>query len=284
MQSWYYDTTDLHERHEMFRTAPAPTRGTNSFLLSLGLVNIPLAVYSGVESTRVERHEYTKVDDALVAVGRAEINKVTRELIERDAIIRMATATSGELVELTDDEIADATMPKGVAEVISFVPMSKLLTAYTTERVDQVRAKTTGLKPAQAQAAEHAFALFLAGLKARKVAALVKVALRGPARYAAITADGDMLMLHPSDGIRQPKAMQTAKLNDQELNLIGQLIDSYPHDVKPLEDDTAKVLQAFVDAKATGKAPTPLAEPEIDAGTDMLAALMGSIDARKVTA
>lgn len=267
----------------MFRTADAPTKANNSFLLSLGLVNIPLAVLTGTESTKVERKEFVQVGDAWASVGRAAINKADGKLVEASDIVRQAQATNGEWVILTDDEIAEATMPKGVAEVIAFIPAAKLRDAYVTEKVDQVRAKTSGLKAAQVQAAERAFGLFLAGLKSRKVVALVKVALRGPARYAGITADGDLLWLHPSDAIRQPKPLTPVVLSDQELSLIGQLIDSYPKAVKPLLDESAVAVQAYVDAKAGngGNVVTDLPEPELVAGGDMLAALHASIDAQK---
>lgn len=266
----------------MFRNAPAPIKGNNSFLLSLGLVNIPLAVLTGVESTRVARQEFVVGTDH--AVGRTAFDKTTGLNIDQASIVRMAATSTGEFVELTDEEIEAATMPKGVAEVVSFVPVSKLHNAYVTEKVDQVRAKTSGLKAAQAQAAERAFGLFLAGLKARKVVALIKVALRGPARYAAITADGDMLLLFPSDAIRQPKPLAACKATAQELSLMGQLIDSYPQGTPVINDETAAAVQAFVDSKATGKAQTLAAPNMIGADDDLFGALTASIVAKQVTA
>lgn len=280
----------------MFRTAPAPTKANNSFLLSLGMVNIPLAILSGTESTRVERKEFVKGDPnhpvGRTAYDKAELETSRRtdphgsiKLVEQADIVRMAESSDGKWVILTDDEIAEVTMPKGVAEVTAFVPANKVATNYVTVKVDQVRARTTNMNKAQCGAAERAFALFLAGLKSRKVSALIQLALRGPAQWAVITSEGDLLWLHPADGVRQPKPMTPAVLQDRELDLMGQLIDSYPKATPVITDDTAAAVQAFVDAKAAadGVAPTVSAPAEAVFG-DLFAALSASIDAKKAGA
>jgi non-homologous end joining protein Ku len=264
----------------MFRTAPAPTRANSSFMLSLGLVNIPLSILTGMEATKVARNEFVDGDTDR-PIGRQPYDKVTGQAVDQSVIVRMAQATNGAYVILTDDEIAQATMPKGVADVVAFVPVKDVRTAYVTEKVDQVRARTSGLKGAQIVAAERAFGLFLAGLKARKVVALIKVALRGPARFAAITPDGDLLMLHPVDAIRQPKELPAHQYSEKELGLMNQLIESYPQGTPMITDDTASAIQAYIDIKATGAGPAPLAEPNLDGADDLFASLMASVDARK---
>jgi non-homologous end joining protein Ku len=268
----------------MFRTAPAPTKANNSFLLSLGMVNIPLAVLSGHESTRVERKEFFQ-GDVDKPIGRQAFNKADGTAVEPADVTRMALSSTGAWVLLSDDEIAEATMPKGVAEVVAFVPVNKIAANYVTSKVDQVRARTTGLNKPQAGAAEHAYGLFLAGLRARKVAALVQVALRGPAQYALITADGDLQWVYPADGIRQPKPMNPVVLQDRELDLMGQLIDSYPKGAPVITDTTAEAVQAFVDAKAALNGATPtVTEPAEAVQSDLFAALTASIEAKKAGA
>lgn len=264
----------------MFRTALAPTRANISFTLSLGLVNLPLSILTGMEDTKVARSEFVD-GDTDHPVGRQPYDKTTGTVVDASVIVRMAQATNGAYVVLTDDEVVQATMPKGVAEVVAFVAMKDVKSAYLTEKVDQVRARTSGLKGAQIVAAERAFGLFLAGLKARKVVALIQVALRGPARYAAITPDGDLLMLHPVDAIRKPKEMGSHVYSDKELDLMNQLIASYPQGTPMITDNTAAAVQAYVDIKATGNGPAPLAAPNLDGADDLFASLMASVDARK---
>ena len=119
--------------------APAPSRATTSITLSFGLVNIPLSVYTGTESTRVARKEFFN-GDATIEVGRAAIRKDTGEVIEPTDVVRMALAENGAWVPLTDDEIAACTSPRGLAEIVSFVKI-KDAGKYLVEDVKQVRPK-----------------------------------------------------------------------------------------------------------------------------------------------
>lgn len=268
----------------MFRTANAPTRSHSSFTVSLGLVQIPLSVMTSMEDTTVKRSEFTTVDGELHPVGRTAYDKVTGEVMT-DVPVRYAQdPTSGTWVILTDDEIAECTMPKGVAEVVTFVPLAKLHQAYLTTGVAQVRAKTSGMKGAQADHAKRAFGLFLAGLRERKVAALVKVALRGPAKFAAITPDGDLLWLQPADGIRQPAPMDPVKFSKEETALMGSLIDTLGIGTPELTDDTAAKVLAFVTAKAAAGGVAPVTDTPAPAQhDDLFAALSASIDAAKAS-
>ena len=187
---------------------------------------------------------------------------------------------TGQWVTLSNEEIANCTMPKGVAEILAFVPLDKLHKAYLTTGLAQVRAKTSGMKAAQSSVANKSFALFLAGMKQRKVAALIKVSMRGPARFAAITPDGDMLYLQPSDGIRQAKAMDMGMVNPTELDLVGQLIDTIGKGTPELVDDTAAKVREYVAVRAQGmEIGYPVSEPSVD--IDLFASLSASISAAK---
>jgi non-homologous end joining protein Ku len=261
----------------MFRSASEPTRSNNSFVLAFGLINVPLAVYTGTEETRVARQEFVN-GDVDRPVGRAAIDKTSGKIVESSSIVRMATATSGALVPLGDDEIAACTMPKGVAEVVAFVPLDELFQAYLTENVAQVRAK--GDKPAIKAANETAFAVLLAGMAEKGVAALVKVSLRGPARYAAITPEGDLYTLYSADQVREPRDLPKVKVQPEHVLLACNLIETIGVHTPCVTDDTAAAVQEYVNNKAVGVAPVtaPLSEPNI---TDLMGQLSASIDAAK---
>ena len=96
--------------------APAH-RASNTFTLAWGLVTIPLSVYTGTEETRVARKEFRN-GDTNVPVGRMPRSCVTPtatpSVIDTAEVTRMAQASNGTWVELTDDEIADCTSPKGL--------------------------------------------------------------------------------------------------------------------------------------------------------------------------
>ncbi|NBZ97025.1 MAG: hypothetical protein EBR40_11490, partial [Proteobacteria bacterium] len=107
----------------MFRTAPAPTRASNSFSIAFGLLNIPVSVYTGTEETAVKRSEFVAINGEQHPVGRCSYDKVTGEVIGDDSpysVVRHAyDAATDTWVPLYDHEIEQCTMPKKVAEVIT---------------------------------------------------------------------------------------------------------------------------------------------------------------------
>lgn len=257
--------------------APAPQRATNTITLSVGLLAVPLSVYSGTESTRVARKEFIEVDGTYVSVGRSPVRKDDGTVIESDQVVRMAESSDGKLVTLTDDEIADCTSPKGLAEVEAFIPI-KSMSTYLAEGVLQVRPKR--IKGVANPAIEKAFAVLLAGMAKRKVCALVKVAMRGPARYALLTSDGDLILVHTADAVRERIPMVTISYSKAEVDMVAALIDAIGIDIPTITDDTAEAVRAFVEAKAKGiEAPAKPTTPAIP--NDIMATLSASIDAAK---
>lgn len=263
--------------------AEMPTRATTSFTLAWGLVSIPVSAFTGTEETRIKRSEYVTLPPdgsgipTMIAVGRSPIRKDTGEVIDTADVARYAQADNGEWVLLTDDEIAACTSPKGVAEIVSFVPV-KNVGQYLAEGQYQVRAKSS--KGKVEPAADRAFALLTQAMKARKVVALVKVAMRGPARFALLDADGTLTLVYTADAIRQARpGASDYKFDKRELDLAGSLIDAVGVDTPTIVDDTAPVVQAFVNSKSTGKVTTPVEAPLPT--VDLAAALNASIDAAK---
>ena len=262
---------------DILALAPAPVRATTSITLSFGLLNIPLSVYTGTEATRVERKEFFEGDTS-VPVGRAPVRKDTGEVIEQSSVTRMAQAESGAWVPLSDDEIAACTSPRGLAEVVAFVK-DKDVPKYLTEDVKQVRPKAD--KGKVNPAADRAFALLLTTMRQSKVHALVKVAMRGPARFALLDAKGNLFMIYTADAIRETTVPHgDYKFDSAELNLAKMLVETLGTSAPELVDDTAPMVQAYVNDKAKGVTPPPPSVPA-NAGFDLVSQLQASIDAAK---
>jgi non-homologous end joining protein Ku len=261
-------------------TAPAPSRQTTSFTLSWGVVNIPMSVYTGTEATRVTRKEFITTEaGALVEVGRSPIRKDTGEVIDTAEVGRYAQAVNGEWVLLTDEEIATCTSPKGVAEIVTFVPTDEVA-QYLSEGQVQVRPKTS--KGKVDPSADRAFALLCLAMDSSEVVALVKVALRGPARYGLLDSTGTFTLIYTADAIRQPVSEPhgTYEFSTQELTLASTLIDAVGVDTPVLSDDTAPVVQEFVNAKSTGVV-APVIAPAVASGQDLRSQLQASVAATK---
>ena len=258
--------------------APAPSRATTSFTLSWGLLNIPVSAYTGVEETRVKRSEFLETPTGDVPVGRSPIRKDTGEVIDSADVVRKALATNGAWVTLTDDEVADCTaVEPGVGEVITFVPV-KSTGNYLAETQYQVRPKRD--KGKVNPSAAKAFTLLRQAMKARKVVALVKVSLRGPARYGLLDADGTFTLVRTADSVRMSMDMPESPVSKDELTLALTLIDAVGTDAPVLTDETAPAVQAFVAAKSAGMKPRVAVERPAIAG-DLMGALEASIAASK---
>lgn len=258
------------------RTAPAPTRATSSVVLSAGLINIPLSVYTSVESTSVTRKEFF-AGNPDISVGRVPIRRDNDTVIDTADITRMAQAEDGTWVILTDEEIVAAAGLTGGCEVVTFVPV-KDAGQYLTDGLYQVRPKNDKKGGAAATAA---FNLLLAGMAHRKVHALVKFALRGAPRHALLTATGDLLLIATADAIRAELPMPAVKPSKAELDMVVSLIDAIGIETPVVTDDTSLHVRAYVSAKArkggAKSAPTaPAAAPVIDLAERLQASIVAA--------
>lgn len=258
--------------------ATAPSRATTSLTLSFGVINIPVSVYTGTEETRVARKEFLFGSEATIEVGRSPIRKDNGEVIHQSDVVRMAQAENGAWVALSDEEIAQCTMPRGVAEFVSFVP-NRQVGKYLVEDVKQIRPKREKGKPNYA--AERAFGLLLTAMKEAKVVALVKLAMRGPARFGLLDSEGNLFLVYTADAVRKPIEFAHSAYSEAELNLAKMLIETVGIGAPTITDDTAPAVQAFVNAKAVGvEAPAPVVH-DVDPSANLLDSLMASIEAAK---
>lgn len=264
--------------------APAPTRSTFSTTISFGLVNIPVSIYTGSEETRVTRSEYVEAaDGAFDEVGRQPYNKRTGEVVEYDSIVKKAQASDGTLVDLTDAEIDAVTVDRpGIASIEALVPLSALGSWLVPTKLYQVRGAGKGAAKA---GAEYALGLLLDRLRNRGEGALVKVAMRGGsgARFAVLTPDGDLHVVHYSDAIRERRDLFVGNYSPAEAEAADSLLDSIGTSVPDLSDARSAAVAAYVDAKAAGQVEGEAQATEAPATQvgGLLEALQASIEASK---
>ena len=258
--------------------APSPTRATTTVTLSWGMVVIPLSVYTGTEQTRVARKEFLLDGTNLIPVGRSAIRQDTGDVIASDLVVRMAQADNGAWVALNDDEIAACTTDRGLAEVVSFVKANKI-GGYLVEDYKVVTPKRE--KGKINPAVDRAFALLCTAMKDAKVVALIKVAMRGPARYGLLDCEGNLYLIHSADQVRGNLGGPTEYVfTDQERSLAQDLIEAVGIDTPVLIDTTAPAVREYVNVKATGVTPQVAAAPA-PTGIDIMSQLQASIAAAK---
>lgn len=260
----------------IIRTAPAPIKSMSSVTLSAGLINIPLAVYTAVEATGISRKEFLNGNPD-IPIGRVAIRKDNDEVVSSADVIRMAESDNGTWVTLTDDEIAGCVGAPGGCEVVSFVPV-KDAGLYLTDGLYQVRPKNDKRGGAASAAA---FSLLLAGMAARKVHALVRIAMRGTPRYGLLTTDGDLLMIATADSVREALPLPDHKPSKAEVTMVCSLIDAIGIETPTVVDDASAKVREFVNSKAGGKVTTIKAAAPVSPPIDLTEMLSASIEAAK---
>lgn len=259
----------------IIRTAPAPTRATSTVVLSAGLINIPLGVYTATESTAVHRREFYR-GDPTISVGRVAVRRDTDAVIDTTDVTRMAEADDGTWVVLDDVEVSEAVGLSGGCEVVTFVP-TKDVDHYLVEGLYQVRVKND---KKGGTAAVQAFSLLIAGMRQRKVNALVRFAVRGTPRYGLLTVEGDLLLIATADAVREPLPLLWMKHTKAEVDMVCSLIDAIGIDTPTVLDDITPKLRQYINTKASksGVKTAPATAPAKPVLVDIAALLNASID------
>ena len=251
-------------------------RGTISF----GLVTIPVRLYVATESKNVPSHQIHVSDGGRVQYKR--VCSIDGAEVPYEEIGRGYESATGELVVLSDVDLA--TLPAKTSrsiEIISFLPMDAV-DPISFDRSYYVEPEPQGAK---------AYRLMRDALRKLGRVAVAKVKLRDREIIGVLRVHADVLvlatMLWP-DEVRKPQFPFLADGDEwvtptQELAMAEALIDSLSDeqlDPARYRDVHRETLTALIDAKATGRTPTPSAGSDA-APPDLLSALRASIEAAK---
>ena len=242
--------------YEFHTAAEEPSRSSGKMTIGWGMVSIPVSLYTGTEETRGYRKEFVEGDPTR-PVGRLFTDKTTGDPIDYASITKMAEKSDGSFVPLTDDEIDSLSMPKGLAEIISFVKI-KEAGRYLPKNLVQVRPPAEKGKVDFASA--KAFSLLLAALHQTASYALLRYSSRGTVKHGLLTENGDLVEVFTCDAIRSPRNMNTLPVVDSELALAVSLVENMGFEAPVVIDQTSVQIRTYVDAK-TSSNPTPALAP-----------------------
>jgi non-homologous end joining protein Ku len=297
-------------------SANAPSRASNNFVLSIGLVSITLDIYSGTEDSAIKRSTYfrhtvtetveeeveggrltlvekPKLNDKgepiteLHPVGQTTYDKITGENLNKSDTIKVIECSDGSLVELPDEEIQGLlTQSNGAAEFVGFIKRGTFLENYVTEKLYQVRAsRHVGGKSVKVSPYDKPLALFFKVMASKHLVGLVKLTARGTTRFYGLFPDGRMYSVFFADEVREDRPMPTGEFNPKELDLASKLIEQFTlTDAPEFNDETADAVRAYAEDKAKKLAngeqvvtPTPKTDDESTGDFDLSALLAGSI-------
>ncbi|OBG72673.1 MULTISPECIES: Ku protein [unclassified Mycobacterium] len=254
--------------------------------IAFGLVNVPVKVYSATQDHDIKFHQVHAKDNGRIRYQR--ICEVDGEVVEYRDIARAYESDDGQMVIITDDDIA--TLPEERSreiEVLEFVP---------AEQVDPMLFDRSYFLEPDSKSSKS-YVLLAKTLAETDRMAIVHFTLRNKTRLAALRVKDfgkrDVMMVHTllwPDEIRDPDFPVLDKevdIKPAELKMAGQVVESMAEEFNPdrYHDTYQEQLQELVDAKLEGgEAFTTEEQPkeldETEDVSDLLAKLEASVRAR----
>jgi DNA end-binding protein Ku len=250
--------------------------------VSFGLVNVPVRLYSATENHDVQFRQVHREDGGRIKYQR--ICSIDGEQVSYDDIAKGYETEDGQMVVLTDDDLADLpTRSSREIAVQKFVPVDQI-DPLLLDKPYYLEPDKTAAKP---------YGLLRDALKAADRMAIVTVSLRARMSIAVLRVVDDVIvmqtMLWP-DEIRAPELAglsEVAEVTPAELAMANMLVESLAGDYEPgdYEDDYEAAVDALVKAKLEGGEVRRLPEAGETGGevVDLLGALQRSVERAKAS-
>ncbi len=249
--------------------------------LVFGLVNVPVAVYSGTEDHDIKFHQVHERDGGRIRYQRT--CEVCGEVVAFSDIAKSYEAEDGRTAVITDEDLQSLpTSSEREIDLLSFVP---------ADQIDPMLFDSSYLLEPASKSAK-AYVLLRETLAENDRVAIVHFALRQKTRLAALRVRGDVLVIQTlrwPDEVREVsfKSLDTpVTLSPAEKQMAALLVDSYADDFHPEQhqDSYRDELQQMIDAKLEGAeafTDAPVSEAEDAEVLDLLAALQRSVQRNK---
>jgi DNA end-binding protein Ku len=247
--------------------------------ISFGLVMIPVKLYAATEQKDIAFRQVHRTDGGRIRFRR--VCSVCGEEVPYEDVAKGYELPTGEVVVLTDDDLADLPLPTARSiEVVHFMP---------AEQLDPILLnRSYFVEPESAGA--RAYVLLRDSLDRSGKVALTLVALRQRESLATLRTRNGVLVLETllwPDEIRVPDFPfldDDIEVRSQELKMAASLIESMTEDFDPdaYHDNYREALQEVVNAKVEGR---EVVQPEGVSGatapTSLADALKASLDAAR---
>jgi DNA end-binding protein Ku len=248
--------------------------------ISFGLVMIPVKLYAATEQKDIAFRQVHRTDGGRIRFRR--VCSIDGEEIPYEQVAKGYELPSGEMIVLTDEDMADLPLPTTRSiEVLHFMPADQL-DPILLSRSYYVEPESAGAR---------AYVLLRDSLERSEKIALAIVALRQRESLATLRSRDGVLVLETllwPDEVRNPGFAfldDDIEVRSQELKMAASLIDSMTVDFDPDEyhDRYREALQELVDAKAEGRDVVQPEEGETPEGepTSLADALKASLTAAR---
>ena len=251
-------------------------------VISFGLVNIPVRLYTAVRQNDIRFHLLHDQDKS--RLQRRMVCPIEGREVPAEHVIRGYEVAPGRHV-IVDEQELEALAPKAsrAIEILHFVDLKDIDPVYYQ--------KPYYLLPEEH--AEKSFQLFLQALQRTKKVGIARFVMRNKEYLAAIRPSEGLLILETmyfADEIVSADRLEwegvKARVGDRELKTAEQLVESLSSKFEPekIHDEYREAVLKLVERKAEGEevVAQPEAPPKATEVSDILAALEASLaNARK---
>jgi DNA end-binding protein Ku len=220
--------------------------------LSLGLVNVPVGLYTATQDKSVHLNQFqTGTSDR---IRYKKVNERTGEEVDGADISKGFAIGGGEYVILTEEELAAAEPERSrLIEITDFVDL---------DEIDPVYYRATYFLAPEGEAANKAYGLLRQVMREANKVAIGTFVMRNKEYLVAIRPDDDVLKLQTmyfSDEIQSPKKALPdlpgpVELSDRELAMATLLLETMQADWEPdrYGDTHRRKVEALVEEKRLG--------------------------------
>ncbi|CAN5383342.1 Ku protein [soil metagenome] len=233
--------------------------------ITFGLVNIPVALFSGEKSVDLSFHLVDSRDKARIRYER--VNEHTGEEVPWDQIVKSYEYKDGKYILLTDEDFEKVAVEANKSvEIEDFVNREDIPPEYFE--------KPYYLTPGKG--GDKGYALLREALRKTGKVGIAKVVIRSRQNLAAVFADGKLLVMNvmrfdqevvKADNFEAPSDnLGALKISDKEVKMAEQLIESMTSEWEPKKyhDDYRKKLHEWIDKRiAAEKGEEPEAEEAV---------------------
>jgi DNA end-binding protein Ku len=249
-------------------------------MLSFGLVNVPVGLYSATEQKDVHFHQFERRTNRRIRNMR--VAEGTRREVDYDDIVKGYELDSGEYVMLTQEELESVEPGRSrTIEITDFVELAE---------IDPIYYERSYYLAPQGEGGEKAYALLLRAMEQAGLAGVARFVMRARQYLATIRHREDVLVLETmffSDEVRDPQQTLerlpvSAKVGKRELDVAVNLVEQLKVDWDPerYEDIYRERVLDLIKAKQKGeKVEVAAEEPTATNVVDLVEALRASVAA-----
>ncbi len=248
-------------------------------VLSFGLINIPIKVYSATAGTGIELNLLHKTD--MSPIRYAKVCRKDGKELNQDDLVKGYEYQEGDFVVLTEDDFKKANLHRTQAiDVLDFVKESEIDTIYFE--------KPFYLEPDKG--AGKAYTILQQSLKKAKKVGVAKFVLHNREHLGVIKPHDDYLVLEQmrfEDEIKSAAGIELPKhdtIRAKELTMATSLIDQLTERFKisSYKDNYLNELKEMIKQKIKGHKPKAKGEvPHPTKSTDLMMLLKESLERAK---